>query len=82
MKDDRINNLIIWKLLEDNKTLWDDNFQLVEEIDLLEGMMDSMEAYYDVLVGELQEENDKKDQYIKSLENMIKNNQRYNNNVE
>jgi hypothetical protein len=82
MKDDRINNLIIWKLLEDNKILWDDNFQLVEEIDLLEGMMDSMEAYYDVLVGELQEENDKKDQYIKSLENMIKNNQRYNNNVE
>jgi hypothetical protein len=82
MNDDRINNLIIWKLLEDNKILWDDNFQLVEEIDLLEGMMDSMEAYYDVLVGELQEENDKKDQYIKSLENMIKNNQRYNNNVE
>lgn len=80
--NDRINTLIIWKLLEDNKTLWDDNFQLVEEIDLLEGMMDSMEAYYDVLVGELQEENDKKDQYIKSLENMIKNNQRYNNNVE
>lgn len=80
--NDKINNLIIWKLLEDNKVLWDDNFQLVEEIDLLEGMMDSMEAYYDVLVSELQEENDKKDQYIKSLENMIKNNQRYNNNVE
>jgi hypothetical protein len=80
--NDKINTLIIWKLLEDNKVLWDDNFQLVEEIDLLEGMMDSMEAYYDVLVSELQEENDKKDQYIKSLENMIKNNQRYNNNVE
>jgi hypothetical protein len=80
--NDKINTLIIWKLLEDNKVLWDDNFQLVEEIDLLEGMMDSMEAYYDVLVSELQEDNDKKDQYIKSLENMIKNNQRYNNNVE
>lgn len=80
--NDKINTLIIWKLLEDNKVLWDDNFQLVEEIDLLEGMMDSMEAYYDVLVSELQEENDKKDQYIKSLENIIKNNQRYNNNVE
>ena len=73
--NDKIYNLIIWILLEDNKVLWDDNFQLVEEIDLLEGMMDSMEAYYDVLVSELQEENDKKDQYIKSLENMIKNNQ-------
>lgn len=80
--NDKIDTLIIWKLLEDNKVLWDDNFQLVEEIDLLESMMDSMEAYYDVLVSELQEENDKKDQYIKSLENMIKNNQRYNNNVE
>ena len=47
MFNDRINNLIIWKLLEDNKTLWDDNFQLVEEMDMLENMMDSMEACYD-----------------------------------
>ena len=80
--NEKINNLIIWKLLEDNKVLLDDNFQLVEEIDLLEDMMDSMEAYYDVLVSELQEDNDKKDQYIKILENTIKNNQWYNNNVD
>jgi hypothetical protein len=40
--DDRINNLIIWKLLDDNKILWDDNFQLIEELDMLEGMIDSM----------------------------------------
>lgn len=80
--DDKINNLIIWKLLDDNKMLYDDNLQLVEEIYVLEDMMDSMEAYYDVLVSELQEDNDKKDQYIKILENTIKNNQWYNNNVE
>lgn len=80
--DDKINNLIIWKLLDDNKMLLDDNFQLVEEIYVLEDMMDSMEAYYDVLISELQEDNDKKDQYIKILENTIKNNQWYNNNVE
>jgi hypothetical protein len=80
--DDRINNLIIWKLLDDNKILWDDNFQLIEELDMLEGMIDSMEAYYDLMIGELQEEIDKKDQYIKCLEDMIKNNHRYNNNVE
>lgn len=70
--DDRINNLIIWKLLEDNKILWDDNFQLVAELDMLEGMIDSMESYYDLMFGELQEEIDKKDQYIKSLEDMIR----------
>lgn len=80
--DDKINNLIIWKLIDDNKMLLDDNFQLVEEIYVLEDMMDSMEAYYDVLVSELQEDNDKKDQYIKILENMIKNNQWCNNNVD
>lgn len=80
--DERINNLIIWKLLDDNKILWVDNFQLVEEIDMLEGMIDSMEAYYDLMFSELQEEIDKKDQYIKCLEDMIKNNHRYNNNVE
>jgi hypothetical protein len=34
------------------------------------------------MIGELQEEIDKKDQYIKCLEDMIKNNHRYNNNVE
>ena len=80
--DDKINNLIIWKLLDDNKMLWDDNFQLIEEMYVLEDMIDSMEAYYDVLVSELQEDIDKKDQYIKILENTIKNNQWYNNNVD
>lgn len=80
--DDKINNLIIWKLLDDNKMLLNDNYQLIEEIYVLEDMMDSMEAYYDVLVSELQEDIDKKDQYIKILENTIKNNQWYNNNVD
>lgn len=80
--DDKINNLIIWKLLDDNKMLWNDNFQLTEELYVLEDMMDSMEAYYDVLVSELQEDIDKKDKYIKILENAIKNNQWYNNNVD
>lgn len=80
--DDKINNLIIWKLLDDNKMLLNDNYQLIEEIYVLEDMMDSMEAYYDVLVNELQEDIDKKDQYIKILENTIKNNQWYNNNVD
>ena len=80
--NDKINNLIIWKLLDDNKMLWDDNFQLIEEMYVLEDMIDSMEAYYDVLVSELQEDIDKKDQYIKILENTIKNNQWYNNNVD
>lgn len=72
MDNERIDKLIIWKLLEDNKILWDDNFQLVEELDMLESMLDSMEACYDVMIGELQEENDRKDQYIKSLEDMIR----------
>lgn len=80
--NDKINTLIIWKLLDDNKMLWDDNFQLIEEMYVIEDMMDSMEAYYDVLVSELQEDIDKKDQYIKILENTIKNNQWYNNNVD
>ena len=39
---------------------------------MLENMLDSMEACYDVMIGELQEENDRKDQYIKSLEDMIR----------
>ena len=43
--DDKINNLIIWKLLDDNKMLLNDNYQLIEEIYVLEDMMDSMEAY-------------------------------------
>ena len=80
--DDKINNLIIWKLLDDNIMLLNVNYQFIEEIYVLEDMMDSMEAYYDVLVNELQEDIDKKDQYIKILENTIKNNQWYNNNVD
>lgn len=68
MDNERIDKFIIWKLLEDNKTLWDDNFQLVEELDMLESMMDSMEACFDMMICELQEECEQKDVLIKELE--------------
>ena len=45
MDNERIDKLIIWKLLEDNKVLWDDNFQLVEELDMLES---SIQRYKDI----------------------------------
>lgn len=68
MDNERIDKLIIWKLLEDNKTLWDDNFILVEQLDLLENMVDILESQYDVMIGEMQEECEAKDRLIKELQ--------------